>query len=364
VSGGWDIIVTQSPNNPLGDFRQSLAQNGGNTSAVNDVAALWGPTQVQPRVRMEGAEGWATYGAWGLSHDFIDRSDLPLQTRATAYADDRAVWDAVRDAPDLAVVDANTIPSSASFGNVGGFVLEGVTTDDTVMEPTRIELNDPATGAIRTIIVVGVLDSSVGAFGGVFMSQDTFGEIYPTPGVNAFVVKLQPGLDAKQEADQIEATLVTYGAQATSFKVMIDEASRSSRGLMQIIQGFMLLGLIVGIAALGVISFRSVVERRQQIGMLRAIGYRRSMVVASFMIESTMVTILGVLSGVILGLVLAWQLMTSEYFFGSSDDVHFTVPWLQVTLFIVIALVAALLMSWIPARRAARVPIAEALRYE
>jgi putative ABC transport system permease protein len=82
------------------------------------------------------------------------------------------------------------------------------------------------------------------------------------------------------------------------------------------------------------------------------------------MIESTVVTILGVLSGTILGLVLAWQLMTSEYFFGSSSSVHFTVPWLQVTLFIAIALVAALLMSWIPARRAARVTIAEALRYE
>ena len=36
----------------------------------------------------------------------------------------------------------------------------------------------------------------------------------------------------------------------------------------------MALGLFVGIAALGVIAFRSVVERRQQIGMLRAIGYQ------------------------------------------------------------------------------------------
>ena len=42
--------------------------------------------------------------------------------------------------------------------------------------------------------------------------------------------------------------------------------------------GFMGLGLIVGVAALGVISARAVVERRQQIGVLRAIGFRRRMV--------------------------------------------------------------------------------------
>ncbi|HVX30327.1 MAG TPA: FtsX-like permease family protein, partial [Nitrolancea sp.] len=286
------------------------------------------------------------------------------QTRATGYATDRDVWNAVRDTPGLAIVDATTIASSASFGSVGGFILRDVATDDRTMQPAKIELNDPTTGNTRELTVIGVLDSSVGAFQGVFMSQETFEQVYPTPGVNGFVVKLRPGVDAKQEAERIEAALVTYGAQATSFRAMIDESSRTSRSFLQIIEGFMLLGLVVGIAALGVISFRAVVERRQQIGMLRAIGYRRSMIAASFLIESTLVTLLGVLSGTILGLVLARQLMASDYFFGGSGNAGFIVPWQEVTVFIGISLAAALLMSWIPARRAARIPIAEALRYE
>ena len=53
-------------------------------------------------------------------------------------------------------------------------------------------------------------------------------------------------------------------------------------------------------AAVGVIAFRSVVERRQQIGILRAIGYQRSMVSLSFMIETAFMVVLGVLSGTIL----------------------------------------------------------------
>ena len=46
------------------------------------------------------------------------------------------------------------------------------------------------------------------------------------------------------------------------------------------------LGLVVGIAALAVVASRAVVERRQQIGMLRAIGYQRGMVALSFLFES------------------------------------------------------------------------------
>ena len=51
------------------------------------------------------------------------------------------------------------------------------------------------------------------------------------------------------------------------------------------------LGLIVGVAALGVISARAVVERRQQIGVLRAIGFRRRMVQAAFLLESSFVAL-------------------------------------------------------------------------
>ena len=57
------------------------------------------------------------------------------------------------------------------------------------------------------------------------------------------------------------------------------------------------LGLIVGVAALGVISARSVVERRQQIGVLRAIGFRRGMVQASFLLESSFVALTAIVVG-------------------------------------------------------------------
>ena len=91
-------------------------------------------------------------------------------------------------------------------------------------------------------------------------------------------MKLAPGVDAKATNKEIKAALVTRGVESFDIRAELQEQQKLQVGFNQIFQGFMALGLFVGVAALGVIAFRSVVERRQQIGMLRALGYQRSTV--------------------------------------------------------------------------------------
>jgi putative ABC transport system permease protein len=122
------------------------------------------------------------------------------------------------------------------------------------------------------------------------------------------------------------------------------------------------LGLIVGLAAVGVIAFRAVVERRQQIGVLRAIGFQSGQVSLSFLIETAFIVALGTLSGTVLGLLLARNLFSTEDFAPSGVD--FTVPWVQILVILILTFIAALLMTLIPARQASRLAPAEALRYE
>jgi putative ABC transport system permease protein len=111
-----------------------------------------------------------------------------------------------------------------------------------------------------------------------------------------------------------------------------------------------------------VIAFRSVVERRQQIGVLRAIGYQTEMVSLSFLIESAFVVGIGALTGTLLGLPLAYRLFTGEE--GASSDVSFMVPWPIILTVLVATVSVALLMTWLPSRQAGRIAPAEALRYE
>jgi putative ABC transport system permease protein len=130
----------------------------------------------------------------------------------------------------------------------------------------------------------------------------------------------------------------------------------------QLLLGFLTVGLVVGVAALGVISTRAVVERRQQIGMLRALGFQREMVSWVFLVESSFVALLGIGLGVGLALIPASQIiadMSSEI-----PGISFQVPWREIIFVSGLAYGMTLLTTWLPAKQASQVKPAEALRYE
>ena len=105
----------------------------------------------------------------------------------------------------------------------------------------------------------------------------------------------------------------------------LSEASSASLTFDRLIMGFMGLGLIVGVAALGVISARAVVERRQQIGVLRAIGFRRRMVQPSFLLESSFIALTSIVVGTVLGLAVAYNVIHDSQQQPSWSNLSFDV---------------------------------------
>ena len=114
---------------------------------------------------------------------------------------------------------------------------------------------------------------------------------------------LRHGVDPRSEAKALESAFLANGMQADSLQKLLDDVVAGSLTFDRLIMGFMGLGLIVGVAALGVISARSVVERRQQIGVLRAIGFRKRMVQACFLLESSFIALTSIFIGTALGVV-------------------------------------------------------------
>ena len=89
---------------------------------------------------------------------------------------------------------------------------------------------------------------------------------------------VRDGADPAAVADAVEAALLARGVEAKTYAEILDDAVGANMLFIRLVQGFMALGLVVGVAALGVISARAVVERRQQLGMLRAIGFQPEMI--------------------------------------------------------------------------------------
>src|SRR5438046_9342713 len=94
-------------------------------------------------------------------------------------------------------------------------------------------------------------------------------------------------------------------------------------------EAYLGIGLLVGIAGLAVITLRAVVERRTQIGALRAIGFTRRMVLYVFLLEIALIEVLGVGIGVALGIVFAYM----DYLVCFEDIVVFSIASSCILLF-------------------------------
>ena len=368
--GGWDVRVQENPSNPIGDLREALAGSTDvDTLKFEAIGRVEMAGQGQAKLKQDltadtKVNDLPSYAVAGVDQSFLRENRIELQGRATGYESDRAVWEAIANDPSLAVIDSfATGGGGYSFGGPS-FQVEGIDPGQSTFDPIPLQVIDPVSGESATVKLIGVMAiGPSGSFFGLYTGEETIRKVFGEPDYNVDYLRLAPGEDAKSTAKAIEAALFTKGAQAVSIKAEMDDRMALSRGFFYLMQGFMGLGLVVGIAAVGVIAFRTVVERRQQIGMLRAIGYSRGQVALSFLLESSFITILGILTGLGLAIVLSYFLLTSESM-SNLGLKGFYIPWIEIIPISLFAYVAALVMTFIPARQAASIPIAAALRYE
>ncbi len=121
-----------------------------------------------------------------------------------------------------------------------------------------------------------------------------------------------------------------------------------------------LLGLAIVISVLGIINTLalSVVERKREIGMLRAIGAQRKQVRRTIYLESMLIAIFGALLGLVLGITFG-ALFTHTL--RSQGLTVISIPWTQDVIFLVVAGVVGVVAALWPAVRAARTRPLEAI---
>jgi putative ABC transport system permease protein len=364
--GGFDIRATTSPAQPLLNMPAAIARAGLDPAAFRVVSSE-SSLQVKAHQLGVGARE-ESYTVNGADAAFLEHTTYGLAARARGYESTAAVWNAVRTQPNLAVVDQFVVPRKANwnFGVMPKFHLRGFYIEDETFKPVRVSVRDAQTGGRTTLTVIGVLSDSAPQFmAGIWTSQKTLAPVFGNrvlPTIHLFA--LAPGTDPKATAHRLEARFVANGMQADSLKETLRDLVAANVTFNRLVMGFMGLGLIVGVAALGVITARAVVERRQQIGVLRAIGFRRSMVQLSFLLESSFVALTSIVVGTGLGLAVAHNVISDSQRTPSWDNLSFDVPWLTLGVIFLAVYLVALATTWLPALRASRVFPAEALRYQ
>jgi putative ABC transport system permease protein len=309
-------------------------------------AAAYGPPTETGRLE--------EYILLGAGDSFLSNNGFTLQDRDRRYASDTDCWEALAENSSYCIVDGTRLAfSDINVGgppqDMGGVYVGG-----------KITITDSGgQNKTRELTVIGIMDQMF-FFNGIIMQKDIVDNEYG--GVDSMiVVKLKPGEDADSVAKEFEKNYLQLGLQTFDMKGIINTILTLTNNIMYLMEGFLGIGLLVGIAGIGIISYRNVVERRQQIGMLRAIGFKKRMVTKSFLIETSFVTILAIIIGIILGIGIGWQIYDDSGFGDSGAG--FVIPWANLLVISTIAYVATLIFTFYPSIKASKVPPAEALRY-
>jgi putative ABC transport system permease protein len=366
--GGFDVRAGTSAAAPIEDMGAAIESAPGLNP--DDFDTVGSQSVLAVDAKQLGTERpFETYVARGLDRAFLEHTTFDLGAIAHGYGTERDVWNAIAAQPGLAVADAIVAPRRDQFGFViaeTDFKLSGFYFDDGTFDPIPVEVRDPQTGKALRLTVIGILaDTAPPEMIGLSASQDALETAFPgrvSPTIHYF--DLAPGVDPETAASELEAAFLASGMEAESIEQVAEDAVAANRLFNRLIQGFMGLGLIVGVAALGVISARAVVERRQQIGVLRAIGFRRRMVQASFLLESSLVALTSIVIGTGLGLLLAWEIVRDSASQPSWEGLELVVPWTNLAVIFAVVYAVALAATLAPAMRASRIKPAEALRYQ
>jgi len=363
--GGYAVYGSISPSNPIDHLSARLADN---PSLRDRIASAGGIGQIPVGLTTSGGsngpmngQSWPVVPANVADDAYLASTRFTLHSRATGYTSHRQVWQTLRTHPGYAVVESSLVKVRGANGG-GSFQVPGFVYQDKSFEPVRIYMLDMRNHKIIPVTVIGALDSA--AFTeGIYTGQSTFTAVHdPVPTPTMFFFHEVPGQNVHQTALALGSAFLANGLDVTETQAQFDKNASLSVGFNNLLEGFMALGLVVCIVALGVIATRSVVERRQQIGMLRAIGFKRRMIQATFLLESSFVAILGTLVGVALGLTLGANVIA--YFGKTNPSLHLVILWPEVVLIVFGAYLASLLTTYLPAWQASRIEPADALRYE
>ena len=365
--GGFDIRATTVGVSPVENIDQVVAEAPGLPSEDLDVVA----SQSVQALEMRQADAdfpFQPYPVRGADDAFLAENSYEFALLADGFDSDQDIWRALRENRGLAVIDPSPVPSRNNFGFGGeGFDLrlEGFFLEDDSFSPVDVEVTDPGTGRTAILTIIGVLKDSFPPFMlGLTTSEGTLAANFGTVDATTHFFRLKDAGDVEQYARALESAFLSNGMEADILAEELGRQVAAQVTFNYILQGFMGLGLVVGVAALGVISARAVVERRQQIGVLRAIGFRQRMVQLIFLLESSYVALLGIFMGSTLGLILAFNIIRFISREESGEGISFAVPWVNLIVIFLIAYGAALLATLLPSREGARIQPSEALRYE
>jgi putative ABC transport system permease protein len=333
LSGGFGVIVTSNPSAPI---------------AARQLAALPGVKAVAPLgyALADFTTSRRTSTKWPATGIGAELVNAPPRLRDRGrFASDRAAWRAVEHDPTLVIVDNLFLTTAGGpqgrAADVGGLVT----------------MTDPLSGRSTRLRVAAIAEDDY-VNSGAFVGQEALRSVFGDRAVaSRFFVKAG---DPNRMTQAVRTAFVRNGADAETVRSDVATILAQSTSFFTLMQQFVGAGLVVGVAGISVMMVRAVRERRREVGVLRALGLGAPSVARSFMVESSFMAMEGVGLGVLISVVATYVFTNSGADWAKGW--HWQLPLGSVLVIVAIAMASTVIAAVWPARRAARVQPAAAIR--
>jgi putative ABC transport system permease protein len=248
------------------------------------------------------------------------------------------------------------------LGQTGAVVTKGFAKKRHLEVGSPLSLLTP-TGKHVTLQIRGIIAENAGLLGGVTIERGLAASAFGQREDAVDFVSYAPGASNQQVQPAVDRVLAasypqTRSRTAAQFK---QDLAGQVNSLLTLI--YVLLALSVIVSLFGIVNtlILSIYERTKELGMMRAIGTSRAQIRQMIRYESVITALIGGILGLIVGVVGA--VLVTTFALSGSGYVH-AIPYGTLIVLLVVAALAGVLAAQLPARRAARIDVLQAITSE
>lgn len=229
------------------------------------------------------------------------------------------------------------------------FIVKGI-----IQDPNTAFVETGVEPEIRIFIPIGTMNQMLGAddYGGFFIKASSLEIVRETADEIDVRLARNLGVSSRElENDDTKPYMMFDQLDA------LEQTNQVSTALTSLLTSVALISLIVGSIGIMNIMLVTVTERTREIGLMKSLGYTRKDILTLFLIESTILSLIGGICGTALGIGVA---LIANYFL----DLPNVFPVSQIIIGFIVSIFVGLLAGIYPANKAARMDPVEAFRHE
>ena len=277
---------------------------------------------------------------------FVSAANLDQLTKSAGLKVTSGSSEAVTSGAGIAVPD---------FSNFGGGALSspgatGAGLGDVVILRT-------VDGQELSLPIVAVYEGSLESFVGNIMNAATFKSVVGDKPVSQVFVRVEPG-QADDVGQDLEKVLQGYtGVEVQPGNFIGQIVGTVFDFLIAAVNALLAMSVIVALVGIVNTMTLSIFERRRELGMVRALGMTRQQVGRMVRFEAVLIGLLGTLVGMGAGILLSWVVISSI----ADGAIDLSFNWARVGLIFLVGILVGVVASILPARRATRLNMLDAM---